>query len=87
MEDILECWVYIIQSESTGKYYCGQTSDVDSRLSEHNDPKYGLTKTTKRLRGPWRLVWSCGCRDRAEAMGLEKRIKKRGIGRFLSGVL
>ncbi|MBN1625380.1 MAG: GIY-YIG nuclease family protein [Deltaproteobacteria bacterium] len=25
-------WVYIIQSESTGRYYCGQSSDPQRRL-------------------------------------------------------
>jgi putative endonuclease len=79
----LSCWVYIIQSESTGRFYCGQSSDPDRRLSQHNDPEYRLSKTTKRFKGPWRLVWTKKCADLAEAMKIEKSIKKRGIGRFI----
>ena len=76
-------WVYIIQSESTGRYYCGQSSDVERRLRQHNDPEYRLSKTTKRFDGPWLLVWTKECKTRGEAMALEKKIKKRGISRFL----
>ena len=78
--------VYIIQSESTGGYYCGQTNDVERRIRQHNDPEYFLSRTTKVTAGPWRLVWSQECRDRSEAMVLERRIKKRGIGRYLKEV-
>ena len=76
-------WVYILQSRSTGRFYCGQSSDVERRLRQHNDPEYGLSKTTKRFAGPWVLVWTKECPTRGEAMRLEKKIKKRGIGRFL----
>jgi|GEM_PF-400338 len=76
-------WVYILQSETSGRYYCGQSSDVERRLRQHNDPAYSLSKTTKRFAGPWRLIWNRPCVDRGEAMRLERRIKKRGIERFL----
>jgi putative endonuclease len=76
-------WVYIIQSESNGKYYCGQSSNVEQRLMQHNDPDYTLSKTTKRNPGPWRLIWTCGCADLPEATQLERKIKKRGIARYL----
>ncbi|MBW1982698.1 MAG: GIY-YIG nuclease family protein, partial [Deltaproteobacteria bacterium] len=76
-------WVYILQSRSSGRYYCGQTSDVGRRVRQHNDPEYQQTRTTKVMAGPWELVWSKGCSSRAAAMELEKRIKKRGIARFL----
>ena len=77
-------WVYIIQSESTGRYYCGHSSDPNRRLRQHNDPEYRLSKTTKRFAGPWMLSWSQECPTRGNAMKLEKAIKKRGIGRYLS---
>jgi len=75
--------VYILQSESSGRYYCGQTDDLDRRLRQHNDPKYRGSLTTKRFEGPWKVVWTDICTSRGEAMKLERRIKKRGIGRFL----
>ena len=79
----MSLWVYIIQSDTNGRYYCGQSSDVDRRLRQHNDPDYRLSKTTKHLAGPWKLVWSQRCEDGSTATVLERKIKKRGIGRFL----
>ena len=76
-------WVYIIQSETSGRYYCGYSSDVKRRLREHNDPEYQLSKTTKRFKGPWKLIARQMCSTQSEAMELEKKIKKRGIGRYL----
>jgi len=77
-------YVYILQSESTGRYYCGQTNDLYRRIREHNDPASYSAKTTKRFVGPWRLVWSKSFDSRAEAMERERSIKKRGVKRFLN---
>jgi len=77
-------WTYILQSETTGRYYCGSTSDLKRRVQEHNDPKHQLTKTTKRFAGPWILVHSETFDTRTEARKKEIRIKKRGIGRYLN---
>jgi len=77
-------WAYILQSETTGRFYCGQTNSLELRLKEHNNRDYHGTKTTKRFKGPWKLVWSDRCMERGEAMAVEGRIKKRGIGRFLN---
>ncbi len=76
-------WVYILQSQSTGRFYCGHTSDVKRRINQHNDPEYKLSRTTKVFKGPWEIVWNRECSGRGEAMELEKSIKKRGISRFL----
>jgi putative endonuclease len=76
-------FVYIIQSESTGRYYCGYSSDPERRLRQHNDPHYQLSQTTKRFEGPWQLIWSKSCESRGAAMKVEKAIKRRGIKRFL----
>ena len=79
-------YVYILQSQSTGRYYCGHTENLERRISQHNDPEYGLTRTTKVFAGPWKQIWSYELKTRSRAMKLEKQIKKRGIGRFLSGM-
>jgi putative endonuclease len=76
-------WTYILQSESSDRYYCGSTDDVERRVRQHNDPQYIGSKTTKRFKGPWTLVWKQQCRTRSEAMAVEKAVKKRGIKRFL----
>jgi putative endonuclease len=76
-------YVYILQSLTTGRYYCGQTDDLARRIRQHNDPEYRGSRTTKVCAGPWNLVWSQACETRGDAMRAERRIKKRGIGRFL----
>ena len=76
-------WVYILQSQYTGRFYCGQTTNLTVRLFQHNDPSNDLAKTTKRFQGPWKLVWSAQVASGSEAVRLEHRIKKRGIERFL----
>lgn len=79
----MQFWVYILMSESTGKLYCGQTSDLAGRLKLHNDPECSEMVAAGEKNGPWGLFWSKICRNRFEAQELEKKIKKRGIGRFL----
>jgi putative endonuclease len=76
-------FVYILKSKSTGRFYCGQTDNVERRVHQHNDPDHHGTKTTKRFQGPWELVWTQELVTRAEAMQLKRQVKKRGIGRFL----
>jgi putative endonuclease len=76
-------WVYILHSHTSKRYYCGQTSDLVKRIGQHNDPRNNLTLTTKRFAGPWELVWSIEVPSGSEAVLLERKIKKRGIARFL----
>ncbi len=73
-------FVYILQSESTGKIYIGQTNDLDRRVAQHNDPDFKLTLHTKRNRGPWKLIHSEEYPTRREAMRREKYLKS-GQGR------
>ena len=72
--------VYVLQSESTGKTYVGQTSDLVRRLCQHNDPNFTVTLYTKRNSGPWKLLHSEEYSTRAEAMHREKNLKS-GQGR------
>ena len=72
-------WVYVLQNPD-GKLYIGQTDDVDRRSQQHNDPAYTLTRTTKRLRGPWKLVYSEEVLSRSAALAREKGLKS-GQGR------
>jgi putative endonuclease len=77
-------WVYILQSESTDRYYCGYSDNVQRRLNQHNDPEYRGSRTTKVLKGPWNVIWTQECKSRSQAVLLERKIKKRGIGRYLT---
>jgi putative endonuclease len=77
-------YVYILQSQSTGRYYCGQTKNLEQRLRLHNDPDYRPDATTRRFTGPWTLVWSEEHVTRSDAMKRERQIKNRGAKRFLN---
>ncbi len=72
-------FVYILFSETSSRYYVGQTTDIDKRLKRHNR---GIVPSTK---GgiPWKLVLQIPVDSRSKAMQLEKRIKKRGAKRFI----
>ena len=72
--------VYILQSEKTGRYYCGQMSDFEDRITRHNS---GRSKSTK-SGVPWKVVRIIDCDSRSAAVQLERKIKKRGIERFLT---
>jgi len=69
-------YVYVLQSETTERYYTGFTVDLEHRIGQHNT---GITKSTKN-RGPWRLVYQEQYASRAEAMRREKFLKS-GKGR------
>jgi putative endonuclease len=73
-------FVYLIKSTFTGKFYIGQTSNLNVRLLQHNDPEYKITKYTKRNSGPWILIYFEKFSTRAEAMRREKYLKS-GQGR------
>jgi putative endonuclease len=46
---MVKVWVYILQSDATGRFYCGQTNDLRRRIKQHNDPNHQQTRTTKRF--------------------------------------
>jgi len=58
----------------------GSTENFEKRLQEHNS---GKSKST-RAGIPWDLVRVETFATQAEAMQHEKKIKARGIGRYLS---
>ena len=80
-------WVYVLQSETTGEIYIGQTHDLAMRLAQHNDPDHDLTLHTKRRKGPWRLVYSEECPTRSAAVRRERQLKCGAGRRFIRGLL
>jgi putative endonuclease len=70
---------YILFSHSRNKFYIGSTNNLQRRLSEHNS---GQNLSTK-FGIPWNLIFSEEFLSKAEAIRLEKKIKKRGAKRFL----
>ena len=75
--------VYILFSERLGKFYVGQTSDLNKRLERHNAGRERFTRTGI----PWNLVHTESCGSRSAAMKLEKKIKNLGAKRYLSSLL
>ena len=62
---------YILESESDGKMYIGQTSDLEKRIERHNA---GGSRYTKG-KGPWNLIFSIEFSTRSEAIQMEQKLK------------
>ena len=71
--------VYILYSDFSGKFYKGQTSDLDDRIIRHNA---GYEKSTASGR-PWKLVWSRNLNSRREALQLERKLKNLSRRRLI----
>jgi putative endonuclease len=65
--------VYILRNPA-GRFYVGQTDDLDQRLVSHNRTDKAAGKFTRK-NGPWSLVWSEPHDTRAAAMAREREIK------------
>ena len=72
--------MFIFYGVKKTEILCCISNDITDRLRRHNN---GESLNT---RGgiPWKLLHVIECEDKSAAMLLEARIKKRGIGRFLS---
>jgi putative endonuclease len=55
-----------------GKFYIGQTSNLEDRLKRHNEGRSQFTKG----KGPWNLVYQEQYSTRTEAIRREKQLKK-----------
>jgi putative endonuclease len=71
--------VYVVRNPD-GKIYIGQTDQLPIRIQQHNDPAHTLTRTTKRFRGPWKLIYSETAASRKAALMRERSLKS-GQGR------
>jgi putative endonuclease len=80
-------YAYILQSETTGRYYVGSTDNIERRLSQHNDPGYQGSKTTKRFKGPWVLAYNQQFVTRSVAMERERRIKSWKSSKAIAGLI
>jgi len=71
-------YVYVIESESTGRLYKGMTTDVEQRLREHNHGQVDATKPYM----PYSLIYFEGFVNKSDALRQEKYLKS-GSGREL----
>ena len=67
-------FVYIIFSAKTDSFYVGQTDDLPNRIIEHNTKAYQHASTAKA--NDWELFHSIECKSRAQAIAIEKHIKR-----------
>jgi len=74
-------FAYVLQNPF-GKFYVGQTTDLKSRLRDHNRHDETEGKFTRK-NGPWELVWSEEHPSRASAMAREKQIKAMKSARWI----
>ncbi|MFZ5940125.1 MAG: GIY-YIG nuclease family protein [Bacteroidota bacterium] len=64
-------YVYILQSGKDGRFYIGQTSNLEQRLDDHNK---GHSRYTRNFT-PWELKYFKRCQTRSEAIALERKLK------------
>jgi len=64
-------YTYILKSCITQKFYTGWTSDLKSRILEHNK---GLVQSTKHGK-PWKLVYYSAFITEKESQAFEKYLK------------
>ncbi len=72
-------FVYILQSETTGRYYVGQTEHLRERVAYHNANYSRALKN----RGPWQLVHFESYATRREAVARERSIKRQKDRRYI----
>ncbi|MBY0476933.1 MAG: GIY-YIG nuclease family protein [Chitinophagaceae bacterium] len=76
-------YVYILQSQKDFSFYTGQCTDLDKRMSKHND---GFSKYTSSKR-PLRLVYFELVPTRTAALLREKQIKKMKSRTFIENLI
>ncbi|MEO5984971.1 MAG: GIY-YIG nuclease family protein [Ferruginibacter sp.] len=65
-------YVYIIESQHSGIFYKGSSSDYARRLTEHNDNINNYTKG----KGPWKLIFVQEFENKSDALIQEKKFKR-----------
>ena len=73
-------YVYVLKNSITGKYYKGQTQNLENRIKEHQSSH---TKTTSNNSKFWELVYFEIKESREEALKREKYFKSAVGRKFL----
>jgi putative endonuclease len=75
--------VYIIYSSLLDQYYIGHSENLEDRLFRHNNSG---SKYTKRA-GDWKLVYSNGLSNKAEASKREIQIKGKKSKKYIQWLI
>ena len=76
-------YVYVLRSKTTGKHYKGHTSDVPTRVQQHNRGKTRSTKSGV----PWEVIHTETVSTRAAAVERERYFKSLAGGKELRRTL
>jgi len=76
-------FVYILESQSDGRYYVGSTADIGARLQSHNQGRSKYTKSGV----PWKVVYTEQFSTRSEAVKREQQIKRRKSRDYIEGLV
>lgn len=68
-------YTYILYSPTADKYYIGFTSNLESRISDHNSSFHKI-KFTRKNAHDWKLVYFEKFDNKHEAVTREKNIKR-----------
>ncbi|MGE0567054.1 MAG: GIY-YIG nuclease family protein [Bacteroidia bacterium] len=67
----MKYFTYILYSKSLDQFYKGHTSDIQQRLTRHNNGYENFTSKGV----PWQLIWLTEKDSKKEAYTLEKKLK------------
>ena len=76
-------FLYILHSNTSTKYYVGETHDVKERILKHNQHEYA--NAFSKIANDWALAFECN--DRNEALFLERYIKKMKSKIFIEKII
>ena len=80
--------IYVIQSQSSGKIYIGQTNNIELGLKRHNGllphKKSSFTYINK---GPWKLMYKEEYPSCSMALKREKQLKNRQGREYLKDLI
>jgi putative endonuclease len=76
-------FVYILQSQSTHRFYVGSTNDLTRRQAEHTR----CHSLATRGRGPWRLVYEEQCESLLDARRRELEIKRWKSSKMIEALI
>jgi putative endonuclease len=78
-------YVYILYSPSSGKYYVGESGNVDERLRGHNSGLFIGASTA--FANDWKVCLVLKTGDRVGARKIEKYIKSMKSKRFITSLV
>ncbi|WP_165828906.1 GIY-YIG nuclease family protein [Flavobacterium sp. HTF] len=67
-------YLYILYSNSSQKFYIGETKDIEERILKHQNHFYSNSFT--KIADDWEIVLTFACNNKDEAVYLEKFIKR-----------